>query len=106
MPSSQPTTRKQLHLVAAKQMQFFVLAMTSLQRRQSRAIEKLLPGQVSFLKNRVECSDSDLLRADIRDGCFGHLVLILSTDTRKAQIEALIVSGLKRNDPNTYIPHH
>ena len=77
--------------------------MTSFRRKQSRAIERLLPGQVAYLKNREECSESDLLRTNIREGCFDHLVLILSTDTRKAQVEALIVSGPKLNDPDTYV---
>ena len=80
--------------------------MTSLQRRQSRAIEMLLPGQISYLKKRIECSEWDLLRTNIRDGCFDHLILILSTDTRKRQVEAVIVSGPKLNDLNSYIPRY
>ena len=83
-----------------------IYAMTSVHRKQSRAIERLLPGQISYLKNRTECSERDLLRTNISDGCFDHLVLILSTDTRKAQVEALIVSGPKRNDLNSYVPRH
>ena len=74
--------------------------MTSIQRKPSRAIETLLPGQVSYLKKRAECSEEDILRANMNDGCFGHLVLILSTDTRKAQVEAFIVSSPKTNDLN------
>ena len=72
--------------------------MTSVQRKPSRAIETLLPGQVSYLKKRAQCSEKDILRASISDGCFDHLVLILSTDTRKAQVEVLIVSSPKGTD--------
>ena len=63
-------------------------------------METLLPGQVSYLKKRTECNEKDLLRANISDGCFDHLVLILTTDTRKAQVEALIVSFPKSDDLN------
>lgn len=59
--------------------------------KSSRATETLLPGQISYLKKRAECNDEDLLRVDIDEGCFGHLVLILSIDILDAQAEALIV---------------
>ncbi len=60
--------------------------------KKSRASETLLPGQMSYLKKRAEYNDQDLLRVDLSDGCFDHLVLILSIDTQEAQVEALIVS--------------
>lgn len=66
--------------------------MISPLRKSSRATEGLLPGQISYLKKRAECDEVELLRTNISDGCFGHLVLIISTDSRKAQSEALIVS--------------
>ena len=59
--------------------------------KSSGATETLLPGQISYLKKRAECSEEDLLRVDIDEGCFGHLVLILSMDLLDAQAEALIV---------------
>lgn len=66
--------------------------MISPRRKPSRASERLLPGQISYLKKRAECNEEELLRTNISNGCFDHLVLILSTDTREAQAEALIVS--------------
>ena len=66
--------------------------MISPRRKPSRASERLLPGQISYLKKRAECNEEELSRANISNGCFDHLVLILSTDTREAQAEALIVS--------------
>lgn len=78
--------------------------------KSSRATETLLPGQISYLKKRAECDEEDLLRVDISEGCFGHLVLILSIDILDAQAEALIVrlQKIPRNhimqtvDPNFY----
>lgn len=61
------------------------------QHKSSRATETLLPGQISYLKKRAECNEEDLLRVDMDEGCFGHLVLILSIDILDAQAEALIV---------------
>ena len=52
----------------------------------------LLPGQISYLKKQSECDEGDLLKVDLEDGCFDHLILILSIDTQNAQVEALIVS--------------
>lgn len=66
--------------------------MISPRRKSSRATERLLPGQISYLKKQAECNKEELLSANISDGCFDHLVLILSTNTRKARAEALIVS--------------
>ena len=61
------------------------------QLKSSRVTQKLLPGQIFYLKKRAECDEEDLLNVDISDGCFDHLVLILSTDTPNLQSEALIV---------------
>lgn len=66
--------------------------MMSPRRKSFRDTETLLPGQISYLKKRAECNEEELSRANISDGCFGHLVLILSMNKRKAQAEALIVS--------------
>lgn len=52
----------------------------------------LLPGQISYLKKRDEYDEEDLRSVYMNDGCFDHLVLILSTDTQDARAEALIVS--------------
>lgn len=59
--------------------------------KSSKATETLQPGQISYLKKRAECNEEDLLRVDISEGCFGHLVLILSIDILDAQAEVLIV---------------
>ena len=59
--------------------------------KSSKASETLLPGQISYLKKRAEYDEEDLLSVDLNDGCFDHLVLILSTDTQNARAEALIV---------------
>lgn len=67
--------------------------MISPRRKSSRATERLLPGQISYLKKRAECNKEELLSANISDGCFDHLVLILSTNTRKARAEALILTS-------------
>ena len=56
-----------------------------------KARETLLPGQISYLKKRAEYDEEDLLRVDLSDGCFDHLVVILSIDTHNAQAEVLIV---------------
>lgn len=66
--------------------------MNFLRRKSPKATEALLPGQISYLKKRADCNEEDLSRVDLSDGCFDHLVLILSTDPRTAQTEALIVS--------------
>ena len=66
--------------------------MMSSRRKPSTFTDRLLPGQISYLKKRAECNEEELLRANISDGCFDHLVLILSTDPRVALAEALIVS--------------
>ena len=59
--------------------------------KSSKASKTLLPGQISYLKKRSEYDEEDLLSVDMHDGCFDHLVLILSTDTQEARAEALIV---------------
>ena len=66
--------------------------MKSLRRKSPKATEALLPGQISYLKKRADCNEEELSKVDLSDGCFDHLVLILSTDTRTAQAQALIVS--------------
>ena len=70
--------------------------MVSLWRKSPKATETLLPGQISYLKKRADCDEEDLSTVDISDGCFDHLVLILSTDAINAQAEALIVSLSKK----------
>ena len=59
--------------------------------KSSKASETLLPGQISYLKKRNEYDEEELLRVDLNDGCFDHLVLILSIDTQDARAEVLIV---------------
>ena len=56
-----------------------------------RATETPLPGKIAYLKKRAECDEEDLYGTDISDGCFDHLVLILSIDTQSMRAEALIV---------------
>ena len=70
--------------------------MNPLRRKSPKATEALLPGQISYLKKRADCKEEDLSRVDLSDGCFDHLVLILSIDTRTTQAEALIVSLSQR----------
>ena len=60
--------------------------------KSSRVVETLLPGQISYLKNKRDCLEEDVQKVDLDDGCYDHLVVILSTDTQSAQVEALIVS--------------
>ena len=59
--------------------------------KSSKASETLLPGQISYLKKRDEYGEEDLRSVDMNDGCFDHLVLILSIATQDARVEALIV---------------
>lgn len=59
--------------------------------KSSKASETLLPGQISYLKKHTEYDEEDLLSVDMNDGCFDHLVLILSIDYQDARAEALIV---------------
>ena len=59
--------------------------------KSSKANETLLPGQISYLKKRAEYDEEDLLSVDLNDGCFDHLVMILSTNIEDARAEALIV---------------
>ena len=59
--------------------------------KSSKASETLLPGQISYLKKRAEYDEEDLRSVDLNDGCFDHLVMILSTNTEDARAEALIV---------------
>lgn len=75
-----------------------ILAMASVWRKSPKATDTLLPGQISYLKKRAYCNDEDLSSVDLSDGCFDHLVIILSTDTRNAQAEALIVSLSKKEE--------
>ena len=70
--------------------------MASLWHKSPMATETLLPGQISYLKKREYCDEEDLSRVHISDGCFDHLVLIISTDTRNALAEVLIVSLSKQ----------
>ena len=81
--------------------------MLSSRHKSYRATETLLPGQIAYLKKRAECDEEDIDRTDISDGCFDHLVLILSIDTQNARAEALIVMLpqmriLRITEPNCY----
>lgn len=79
--------------------------MASPWRKSPKATETLLPGQISYLKKRADCDEEDLSKLYLSDGCFDHLVLICSTDTRNAQAEALIVS-LSKKLKNSNLLYH
>ena len=74
--------------------------------KSSKASVKLLPGQISYLKKLTEYDEEDLLSVDMNDGCFDHLVLILSIDTQEARAEALIVRKLYQVFHITVLNHY
>ena len=76
--------------------------MIPFSRNSSSATERLHPGQIFYLKKRAECNEEEVLAVNVSDGCFDHLVLILSTDDHKAQAEALIVSFFLRMKTRTF----